>query len=52
MTNDADRDRTKTDSDPVSTWGTTPEAKAAWEKKYGPAARKAAEKAAEKEEGK
>lgn len=52
MTNDADRDHTKTDSDPESTWGSTTEAKAAWDKKHGAAARKASEKAAEKEEGK
>lgn len=41
---DADKDHTKTDASPDSTWGGTPEAKAAWERKYGPAARKAAEK--------
>ncbi len=30
-------DATKTSPAPDSTWGATPEAKAAWEKKYGKA---------------
>lgn len=42
MTSDAKSDRTKTDAAPESTWGATEEAKAAWDRKYGPAARKAA----------
>jgi hypothetical protein len=44
---DADRDRTKTDASPQSTWGATEEAKAAWERKHGNAARKAAKEANE-----
>lgn len=43
-------DRTKTDADPQSTWGAAPEAKQAWDRKHGAAARKAAEKAAKEEE--
>lgn len=46
---DAEKDHTKIDAEPQSTWGATPEAKAAWDKKHGTAARKAA-KAAEKAE--
>lgn len=42
---DAERDHTKVVADPASTWGATPEAKSAWERKYGAPARKAAEKA-------
>jgi len=38
---DPDRDRTKTDGSPESTWGATSEAKAAWDRKHGAAARKA-----------
>lgn len=49
---EADRDHTKTDASPDSTWGATPEAKAAWERKHGAAARKAAEKSANKDEDK
>lgn len=48
---DADKDHTKTDGSPESTWGATPEAKAAWDKKHGAAARKKAEQA-EKENDK
>jgi len=40
-------DDRKTDASPESTWGATPEAKAAWERKHGAAARKAAKKADE-----
>ncbi len=50
MTNEADKDRTKTDASPESTWGAAPEAKAAWDRKHGAAARKAAKDATEKEE--
>jgi hypothetical protein len=39
-------DHTKTDADPQSTWGATPEAKEAWDRKHGKAARRAAEEAA------
>lgn len=53
MTNEADKDRTKSDGSPESTWGATEETKAAWDRKHGAAARKAAKEAAsEKEEGK
>jgi hypothetical protein len=38
-------DDRKTDASPESTWGATAEAKAAWERKHGSAARRAAEKA-------
>jgi hypothetical protein len=41
---DAERDRTKTEAAPESTWGATEEAKAAWERKYGTAASKSNEK--------
>lgn len=43
---EAERDRTKTDAAPDSTWGASGEAKAAWDRKHGPAARKAAGKPA------
>jgi hypothetical protein len=46
---DADKDHTKTDASPQSTWGSTEAAKAAWDRKHGAAARKAA-KDAEKDE--
>ncbi len=42
MTNDAEKDRTKSDASPESTWGATAETKAAWDRKHGNAARKAA----------
>lgn len=43
-------DANKTDASPESTWGASPEAKEAWDRKYGKAAaRKAAEENAEKE---
>lgn len=35
-------DRTKTDNSAQSTWGATEEAKAAWDRKHGAAARRAA----------
>lgn len=38
-------DDRKTDNSPESTWGATTEAKEAWERKHGSAARKAAERA-------
>lgn len=41
----AENDRTKTDASPESTWGATEEAKAAWDRKHGAAARKAAKEA-------
>lgn len=44
MTNETDR--TKSDNSPESTWGATAEAKAAWERKYGAAARKSVKEAA------
>jgi hypothetical protein len=48
---DADKDHTKTDASPQSTWGSTEAAKAAWDRKHGATARKAAAKdAAEKDE--
>lgn len=47
MTNRGDAN--KTDTSPESTWGASPEAKEAWDRKYGKAARKAAEESAEKE---
>lgn len=48
MSNDADR--TKTDASPQSTWGASEAAKAAWDKKHGAAARKAAKDREEKED--
>jgi hypothetical protein len=42
---DAERDRTKVEASPESTWGATEEAKTKWHDKYGKAAEKAAEKA-------
>lgn len=42
-------DATKTDASPESTWGASEEAKEAWDRKHGKAARKAAEEASEKE---
>lgn len=42
-------DANKTDASPESTWGANQEAKEAWDRKYGKAARKAAEENAEKE---
>lgn len=44
-------DDRKTDSSPESTWGATPEAKAAWERKHGAAARKANKKAEDEKDG-
>lgn len=41
---DAERDRTKTDAAPDSTWGASEEAKAAWDRKHGASARKASDK--------
>ena len=49
MTTEANKDRTKIDASPDSTWGATEEAKAAWERKYGTAIRKAAAKEAKEE---
>jgi hypothetical protein len=46
---EADKDHTRTDASPQSTWGSTETAKAAWDRKYGGAARKAAKEADEKE---
>lgn len=43
-------DVTKTDGSHESTWGASAEAKAAWDRKHGPAARRAAKEAAAKEE--
>jgi hypothetical protein len=43
---DADKDRTKVEAAPESTWGATEAAKAKWHDKYG----KPIEKAAAKEE--
>lgn len=42
---DADKDRTKVEAAPESTWGATEEAKAKWHTKYGRAAEKAAAEA-------
>lgn len=39
---DAEKDRTKVEAAPDSTWGATEEAKAKWQDKYGKAAEKAA----------
>lgn len=39
---DAEKDRTKVDGAPESTWGATEDAKAKWQNKYGKAAEKAA----------
>jgi hypothetical protein len=39
---DAERDRTKIEAAPESTWGATEAAKAKWYDKYGKAAEKAA----------
>jgi hypothetical protein len=39
---ETDKDRTKSDASPESTWGATAETKAAWDRKHGAAARKAA----------
>lgn len=39
---DADKDRTKIEAAPESTWGATEEAKRKWRDKYGKAAEKAA----------
>lgn len=50
MTNEADKDRTKVDASPDSTWGATEAAKAAWDRKHGAAARKAAKDRDEKDE--
>lgn len=47
---DADKDHTKADASPQSTWGSTEAVKAAWDRKHGAAARKAAKDAAEKDE--
>jgi hypothetical protein len=53
MTEASDKqDRTKTDASPESTWGATEDAKAAWDRKHGAAARKAAKDAAEKDKDK
>lgn len=41
---DADKDRTKVDASPESTWGASEEAKTKWHSKYGKAAEKAAER--------
>lgn len=49
-THDAEKDHTKSNASPESTWGATAEAKAAWDRKHGGAARKAAKEADEKEE--
>lgn len=46
---DADKDHTKTDASPQSTWGATEAAKAAWDRKHGAAARKAAKERDEKD---
>lgn len=46
------QDATKTDANPESTWGATEEAKAAWDRKHGSAARKAAKENSEKTEKK
>lgn len=47
---DADKDHTKADASPQSTWGSTEAVKAAWDRKHGAAARKAAKDAADKDE--
>ncbi len=39
---ETEKDRTKSDGSPESTWGATEAAKAAWDRKHGAAARKAA----------
>jgi hypothetical protein len=39
---DTDKDRTKVDASPESTWGATEEAKTKWQNKHGKAAEKAA----------
>lgn len=46
MSNETESDGTKAvklDPEPQSTWGANPAAKAAWDAKYGPAARKSSE---------
>ncbi len=51
MSEAADKDRTKVDASPESTWGATEGAKASWDRKHGAAARKAAkERDAEKDD--
>lgn len=50
MSNETDRDHTKTDTSPQSTWGATEAAKASWDRKHGAAARRAAKEASEKDE--
>lgn len=50
MTTENERDRTKSDASPESTWGATEATKASWDRKHGAAARKAAKEAAEKDE--
>lgn len=39
---DAEKDRTKVEAAPETTWGATEEAKTKWQNKYGKAAEKAA----------
>lgn len=46
MTTNKD-DATKTDANPETTWGASPEAKEKWDRKHGAAARKALKDAAE-----
>ncbi len=50
MNADSEKDRTKTDASPESTWGATEAAKASWDRKHGAAARKQAKENNEKEE--
>lgn len=45
MTTNNKADATKSDASPESTWGASEETKEAWDRKYGKAARKAAEDA-------
>lgn len=41
---DAEKDRTKVEASPETTWGATEEAKAKWHNKYGKSIEKAADR--------
>lgn len=47
---ETEKDRTKVDASPESTWGATEQAKAAWDRKHGASARKAAKERDEKDD--
>ncbi len=47
---DSDKDRTKVEASPESTWGASEKAKKAWDEKYGKARRREAEKESKENE--